>query len=794
MDVLREREYRIYFGGSYKEKWDEDYHLSLEYRGRSYVTAVRGDDGWTVSGGDEYLCALLKSPACPPFTKLYFEAAAEVCDGINDCLRRKLTLDRLYECYRASGNPLAAPELMRSLMDDCGFSMNDAYLLTLRCCGDCRAMGVDASQLYPLQPRTAHIVSILRQLQAGRLVAEHVSSSAIYRRPFGAVRCGDRLELGVRILSGRVESASLVLYGDELREEYEMERRGDMLSVSLDAPDKPAALWYLFKIETEDSCHWLCPDESSYRGRLFSGEKEGFRLTVFRRDFDTPAWFRGCNMYQIFPDRFGFSARETAERGIEYHKALGQSPELHGDLSESVRWQPRKFEKAYSPDDFYGGTLQGIIDRLPYLRELGMNCLYLNPVFEARSNHRYDTSDYMRIDPILGTNEDFARLAAECDRLGMRLVLDGVFSHTGADSVYFNRYGNYPSAGACQGKKSPYYDWYDFKRFPSEYRSWWGFKDLPEVEETNPQWQDFIISGEDSVVKTWLRRGAGGWRLDVADELPDEALSLIRKAAKEVKPEALVLGEVWEDAVIKESFGGRRNYALGYSLDTVMNYPLRTAVLDFAHFRTDAYQLRDFLIAQQMNYPKPMYYTLMNLLGSHDVERLRSNLAVDVAIKSLSREDQLKIHFSPEALERALLLEKLCAELIYSMPGMPSLYYGDEQGMCGVGDPFNRLPFKEGEQELHDYYARIANRRRNSPVLQTGEALFSACSADVLTVLRFVCDGADAFGVPCENGAYLTVINRGGEEAVYTADCSAAGLGAVGGRIAPMSAETIKLM
>ena len=224
-----------------------------------------------------------------------------------------------------------------------------------------------------------------------------------------------------------------------------------------------------------------------------------------------------------------------------------------------------------------------------------------------------------------------------------------------------------------------------------------------------------------------------------------------------------------------------------------MNYPLRAAVLDFAHYRIDAYQLRDFLISQQMNYPKPMYYCLMNLLGSHDMERLRSNLAVDVVIKSLSREEQLKLSFSPAALQRAIVLEKLCAQLIYSLPGMPSLYYGDEQGMCGVSDPFNRLPFKEGERELHDFYADIAKRRKANTVLQTGQADFAACSADVLTVLRYVTEGVDAFGIPCENGVWLTVINRGEEEAEYTADCSAAGLGTVSGSIAPMSAETIRL-
>jgi len=792
MDVLRDRECKVYFGGSYWERWTEDYHLSLEYRDRSYVTAVPDGDGWTVSGGDENLCALLRSPACPKFTRLYFNAAAEVCDAISRCKCRKLPVSRLYESYSAGENPLIAPELMRSLMDDWGFSINDAYYVTVRCCDDCMAMGVDAAQLYPLQPRTAHIVSILRQLQLSRLSAEHLSVSPVYRQPFGAVRCGEALQLSLKLLSGRAERASLVIYGDNFRREYPMQRFGKLLTASIEAPEEPAALWYLFKIETEDSCHWLCPDESGWRGKLFSGEKEGFRLTVYRKDFDTPAWFRACNMYQIFPDRFGFSSRETAEKGIEYHKALGQKPELHGSIEEAVRWQPRSFEKAYSPDDFYGGTLQGIIDKLPYIKQLGMDCIYLNPIVEARSNHRYDSSDYMRVDPILGSNHDFARLAQECEKLGMRIVLDGVFSHTGADSIYFNRYGSYDSVGACQSEQSPYYSWYDFKQYPGEYRSWWGFEDLPEVDELNPQWQDFIISGEDSVVKTWLRRGAGGWRLDVADELPDEALELIRKAAKQTKPDALVLGEVWEDAVLKESFGKRRNYALGYSLDSVMNYPFRTAMLDFAHFRTDAYQLRDFLISQQLNYPQPMYYSLMNLLGSHDVERIRSALAVDVAIKTLPREEQLKLEFTDKALKRAIVFEKLCAAVQYSIPGIPSLYYGDEQGMCGVGDPFNRQPFVEGELELHDYYAALAQLRKSSQVLQTGHAVFAAQSADVLTVLRYVNDGKDALGLPCENGIYLAVINRG-DSAAYCVDCSAAGHEPFNGRIAPCSAELIRI-
>ena len=313
------------------------------------------------------------------------------------------------------------------------------------------------------------------------------------------------------------------------------------------------------------------------------------------------------------------------------------------------------------------------------------------------------------------------------------------------------------------------------------------------MDELNPRWQDFVVTGRDSVVKTWLRRGAAGWRLDVADELPDEALSLIRKAAKEEKPDAPILGEVWEDPVLKEGFGGRRNYALGYSLDSVMNYPFRTAVLDFCHRRISAYGLRDFLVGQQMNYPKPMYYALMNLIGSHDMERVRNALATDITIKNYSREDQVAMKFSAESLDRAVTLEKLCAAIQFAIPGVPSVYYGDEQGMCGVNDPFNRMPFKEGDRELHDYYVNLSAQRNASPILSTGEAEFAAVSQDVLTVLRYVNHGEDAFGLPCENGAYLLAVNRGEEAAEVEADCSAAGKGLVKVTVPPLSAKMFKL-
>lgn len=792
MDALKSGCVAVYFGGSYRECWTESQRLYIAYENRKTVQAARENGVWVPAGGDEELCALLRREDCPWLTKEYFQAAASVYAAAHICLENGLELTRMREVYRDEDNPLAAAELARLLMDDCGFSMEDAYRIAARCCGNIRACGVDVEQVYPLQPRTAHVVSLLRGVCSCTLEVEHDPRDPRCRWPFGAVCAGERLRLGFRVLGGQVKRAELVLFGDELRREYAMEREPNGFSAELSLPENPAALWYLFKIESASGTQYLCPDDSGLYSRLSGHEEGGFRLTVYKPGFDTPAWFRRSVMYQIFPDRFAFSEDDTARRGVEYHRSLGQTPELHGSAEEPVRWQPREFERDYSPDDFYGGTFKGIESRLDYLKSLGVGVIYLNPIVEARSNHRYDTADYLRPDPILGTEADFESLCRSAAQRGIGIMLDGVFSHTGADSVYFNRNGAYPSRGACQGRDSAYYDWYDFRSFPDDYRCWWGFKDLPEVNENDPKWQDFVITGENSVVKTWLRRGASGWRLDVADELPDDVLALIRKAAKEEKHDAPILGEVWEDAVIKESYGGRRNYALGYSLDSVMNYPFRQAAIDFARGRMDAYALRDFLAGQQMNYPKPMYYALMNLLGSHDVERLRTALSSDVVLKELPRSRQLEVEYTPQMLERGRALSKLCAALQFVIPGVPSLYYGDEQGMAGVCDPFNRQPFKEQDGELCDYYRELAALRNSTPILSTGKAEFMAAGADVLLVLRYIDNGADEFGESAENGAYLAAINRGEGRSVK-ADCSKAGFGEL---VIPMegcSAKIIKI-
>ena len=657
-----------------------------------------------------------------------------------------------------------------------------------------------------------------------------------YRSPFGAVTCGEKVTLSLKVISGKVNSASLVLLGTGIpngRTEKKLKPEKNRWSVTVQTPETPCALRYFFRIGTRYGDRFLCADRTGLNAALCREEGEGFRLTVYRPDFETPEWFRRSVMYQIFPDRFGFYGAATAKRGIAYHKNLGRRVELHESLDEPVKYRPGKGEDKYLPNDFYGGTFKGIQKKLPYLRDLGVTCLYLNPIAEAASNHRYDTADYLKPDPILGTVADFENLCKAAKKQGIRIILDGVYSHTGDDSRYFDRYGRYaavpdpapaePSAaasvkssdadasaevsgavsagapeaaasmeapaaasvpGACRSAQSPYFPWYTFNSYPEEYRCWWNFRELPEVDERNSSWQEFIITGENSVMKTWMRRGAAGWRLDVADEIPDDVLSLMRLQVKKENPDAPIIGEVWEDCVSKTGPEGPRNYALGCSLDSVMNYPLRFALIEFLTGRRNAWSMAEFLTCQQMNYPRPLYYALMNLVSSHDVDRIRTALAADCNLHELTREVLAEMKFTEEALDRALELEKLAAVAQFVLPGVPCIYYGDEQEMTGTCDPFNRAPFAEAEsRELRDFYAGLAAKRKNEEALLSGEAAFYALSDDLLVILRYLPDG------PAE----YAILNRGDAEANYRADFSDRACGKVHGKIKGRSAKIVQI-
>ena len=511
-----------------------------------------------------------------------------------------------------------------------------------------------------------------------------------YKTPFGAVPEGAEIGIHLRVSAkAGARGAVLKLRRDGEAQEREVVLKGAptdhdiIFSGAFSVAEK--GLWfYRFEISTAAGLLFVGRGENA---QAVTGDfLPEWQLTVYDPAFTTPEGLGQGILYQIFPDRF------RKGRSGEVPPARNRRT-LHAD------WLKRPLFKADEPDyaatDFFGGDLEGIREKLPYLKSLGVTMLYLNPVFEAASNHRYNTGDYFSIDPWLGTEADFARLCREAEKLGIRVILDGVFSHTGSDSRYFNRDGHYDTLGAWQSPDSPYAAWYRFKD-PSrrEYDCWWGIPTLPNVNEEEPSFQEFIC-GEGGVLDYWMERGASGWRLDVADELPDGFLDAVRRRVKARSRQAYLLGEVWEDASNKESYGQRRRYLLGSQLDGVMNYPWRDALLDFIR-EGDAGLFYSRIMELLDHYPAPAVQALMNPLSTHDVARAATVLGV---LRQVPEPDQGEYCMTPEEQKRGRRRLMLAALLQYTLPGFPSLYYGDEAGMSGFSDPWNRRCYPWGSED-----------------------------------------------------------------------------------------------
>ena len=455
---------------------------------------------------------------------------------------------------------------------------------------------------------------------------------------------------------------------------------------------------------------------------------ECISLGVGEPDFKTPDWIKDGTMYQIFPDRF--------YEGVP-NKPLPFADRIYRpDKTGEPYFWPNEQSDGYLNMDYYGGDFAGIQQKLPYLEELGITCIYLNPIFEAHANHRYNTANYLKADPLLGTNEDFAALCAEAKKHGIRIILDGVFSHTGSDSLYFNREGRYGPGGAYRDRNSPYRSWYDFDSgYVGGYRSWWGFETLPEVEEEDPSYGNFVC-GKGGVIDTWLGLGASGFRLDVADELPDDFIEKIRAAVKAHGEDKLLIGEVWEDATTKFGFDKRRTYLLGKGLDSVMNYPFKNAVLGFVCGR-DAGQTMTDILSICEHYPAPALDTALNFLSTHDTERALTVIA-DEPANGRGREWQSGRCVTGDAYEEGMLKLRMAYAIIYTLPGVPCLYYGDEIGMQGYRDPFNRgfYCWDSHEERLKPVLAQLAQLRHTCEAFRTGELRVLRAEGGVLHYQR----------------------------------------------------------
>lgn len=572
------------------------------------------------------------------------------------------------------------------------------------------------------------------------------SRDTAYRYPFGAVKEGTAVHFRIQLPRGWGCTEAVFRISCEGRPE----RRDGMFWAGQPTPDSewwecdftPAVGIYQYAFEC--TCHdgavrylTALPDGTA----AISGTPGArWQLTCYDRNFTTPDWLAGGVFYQIFPDRFYNSG--TKKENVPCDR------ELREDWGGQPRWEPDAQGKVLN-NDYFGGDLKGIEQKLPYLASLGVTCLYINPVFEAHSNHRYDTADYEQIDPLLGTNDDLSALTAAAKAHGIRVILDGVFSHTGADSRYFNRYGRYRTPGAYQSIASPFYPWYQFRRWPNDYASWWGFETLPEIDELSPAFRGYI-AGEDGIVRQWLRRGTSGWRLDVADELPDPFIDALRAAVKAEDPDSLLLGEVWEDASNKESYGHLRRYLLGGQLDSVMNYPFADAILKFlTGGSTNAFFNAIESIVE--NYPPEVTRLLMNHIGTHDTARALTVLVGEPA-RGRARRWQAAQKLTDLRKTHGKKLLKLASLLQFCLPGVPCVYYGDEAGMEGYSDPFNRgcYPWGNEDAELLAWYTGLGAMRKQATPLAEGAFRAVRGGGDVLCFVR-----------ETEEGAVLCAVNRG---------------------------------
>lgn len=465
-----------------------------------------------------------------------------------------------------------------------------------------------------------------------------------------------------------------------------------------------------------------------------------FLLLVYEDGFSVPDWLGSNIIYHIFVDRFG----NTGDSLLIRDGAV-----LHSEWDSDVPDYAEVPGGDVANNDFFGGTLDGITTRLDYLGSLGVGTLYLSPVFDSPSNHKYDTGDYESVDTMFGGDAALDRLLSATAERGMKVILDGVFNHTGDDSRYFNRYGHYPDLGAYQSVASPYFKWYNFREYPDQYECWWNIRIMPRLRHDNPDCRHYF-TGDDGIGARYIRRGISGWRLDVADELNDDFLDEFRESVKRVSDgQAVIIGEVWENAADKQAYGRRRRYLQGRQLDSVMNYPVRNGIIDFILHR-DGRLLYDTLTGIYASYPPAVCNSLMNLLGTHDTERILTVLA-DAGTDMMSNSQLASYRLPPDKRDLARQRLILASTIQYTIYGTPSLYYGDEAGMEGGRDPFCRMPFPWGREDMQllGHYRRLGLIRR--------EAVYS---------------GGDFRVLEYGNGYFAFERTKNGERIITAVNCS----------------------
>ncbi|MBQ2934021.1 MAG: glycoside hydrolase family 13 protein [Clostridia bacterium] len=575
------------------------------------------------------------------------------------------------------------------------------------------------------------------------------SRNSLYRSHLGAVPAGESLRLRLLLhKDAQVYDAFLRIKNDSDNSVCEIkltpaEWLYDYQFFDCEIITAEGLYWYDFRYTSAHGEFFVVKSENSL-GVVSQTEGQSFQLTVYGNDFTTPDWLKGGLIYQIFPDRFYNSGLPKND--------VPQDRFICTDWSKTP--EHRQNNGACSlGNDYYGGDLEGIRQKLPYLKDLGVTCIYLNPIFEAHSNHRYNTANYEKIDMLLGCEADLKKLCKDAQKQGIKIILDGVFSHTGDDSIYFNRTGRYGEGGAYRDYNSSYRQWFKFYDYPNGYDAWWGVKTLPETNEDNDSFTDYI-TGENGILRKYIKLGIGGWRLDVADELPDKFLDKLRTAVKAENKDAYILGEVWEDASNKISYGARRKFLRGSQLDSVMNYPFANAILNFVKYG-GGNALSETVHTVLENYPKCAVDTLMNHLGTHDTERVLTRLGREDSFVG-NRDWQARQKLSDYEYKNGIKRLMAAAVIQYTLPGIPSLFYGDEAGVQGFGDPFCRATYPWGNEntELLEFYKKLGQVRKDCKAFIDGNFYTTFADESVVAYIR-----------QSENGSAFIAVNRGKNDA-----------------------------
>jgi glycosidase len=585
-----------------------------------------------------------------------------------------------------------------------------------------------------------------------RVTLLHDSFSTAYRSPGGAVATGTPVTLRLRVTGARPKAVAVRIETTRISL-LRMRRAGSIWSVTYRTPAAPTVVSYAFRVTIGRRNLWYGDDNSGTdvtkggTGRMTSSRGDNFRITVYARSFTTPAWLQGAVVYSIFPDRFrnGDPSNDFCRAG-----ATTGCPTFYGNIPALLHptWN-EQLEDSRATNvfnrDFFGGDLQGVTEKLDYLKSIGVDAIWLTPIFKARSNHRYDTDDYLQIDPALGGDAAFAALSAAAKARGIRLILDGVFNHASSDSRYFDKYHRYPDVvGACESPSSPFRSWFEITGSDvpcTQYSGFANLDSLPTLNDSNGGVRDFVYRGSDSVVRHWLNRGADGWRLDVAHELSHSWWRDFRTTVKGYAPDAPLIGEITAGPV------DATEYLFGNELDGVMNYRFRQIAVGFARETNwsdssgtipalRASQAAHALQALLEDYPRQASAVSFNLVDSHDTNRVLHVLTEPGGTLVLAKERQ-----------------RLVAFLQFTAFGAPMIYYGDEVGInapgkSGFGDPYNRAPYPWTDESgnvgtygppddaMSSWYVALVRLRNAMPALRTGSMVMLFADARVLGFAR----------------------------------------------------------